>query len=381
MNKRLLFVQYLGFITIGLVNTIISPLIPAMNTEFKMNFGQMGYILSGQFFGCLITVIFGGYLADRFGKKPFLLIGGVILICGLTGSIFSGSYNQLLFWNIITGLGFGTYEIGINALCADVTENNKGGAMNFLHFFFGLGAISGPLLATFCTRVFESWRLTFGITLILPLLVSFILVPLKVNKAPHTESKEEKIPFHDLFIWIVGLSTFIYVGIETSVFGWMPVYWEKLPSSSFIPATMIGMIFWLSLTVGRLICGAITDRLGFPKFLLLAAAGTAVFSLVWWMAPNSIVTFGASLIIGLFLASVFPTIMASMTSYYPANSGKIAAFVTVFAALGGFLVPTAIGKLADRIGIMMLPAIIFVMAVLMVLGIYTAWFRMKKNVD
>ena len=68
MPRPLLFSQFLGFITLGFTLSIMSPLIESIRADIHMNYTQSGMILTGQFLGALLTVMAGGYIADRIGK-------------------------------------------------------------------------------------------------------------------------------------------------------------------------------------------------------------------------------------------------------------------------------------------------------------------------
>ncbi|MBC8059491.1 MAG: MFS transporter [Clostridiaceae bacterium] len=365
MDKRLQWSQYIGFITIGLVSSIIGPMLSAIQSDINLNYSQAGLVLSGQFLGMLLTVIIGGYLADKYGKKLFLIVGGAFLSIGLFGSMLSHNYVNLLICTIVSGIGFGAYEVGINALCADSTDSNKGNAMNFLHFFFGLGAILGPVLATLCINLLKSWRLVYGISALFPILVTVILWPLVINKPLLTDGVKHSIPYKNKFIWISGIFCFLYVGIEVSTSGWLPTYWKHISPNSLIPASLTATIFWSTLTVGRLFSGKLADKFGFSKFLIFTSLGVIVITLSWVLIPFKLVTLFAILLLGGFLAGIFPTMMASVTSQYPNVSGEISAFISIFASLGGFLVPSAIGRSIDFIGIVKIPLILCGLAVLL----------------
>src|SRR5437867_4703825 len=146
MKLSLLLTQYLGFVTLGMAMSVVGPLVPATRGEIPMSYLQAGTVLSGQFLGMLVTVPFGGYLADRFGKKAFLLGSGLVFAAGLFGCAASRSFPALLSSCVLAGIGGGGYEVGINALQADHAGVDSGKAMNLLHFFYGVGAIAGPIL-------------------------------------------------------------------------------------------------------------------------------------------------------------------------------------------------------------------------------------------
>lgn len=377
--KLRLWTEYVGFITIGLVSNIIGPMIPAIQSSIGMSYGQAGLILSGQFLGMLCTVLIGGYLSDRFGKKPYLLSGGVFLIAGLSGSALSHSYLALLAWTILTGIGFGALEVGINALCADRSQDDRGTTMNLLHVFFGLGAIGGPVLATACLRLFN-WRWAFGLSTILPLVVVLMLLPLQIpNVTTFTANGTRRnTPFRQTFLWAAGIAIFVYVGIEVSVYGWLPAFWNTA-GNRLVPASLTATVFWFTLTLGRLITGRIADRIGLSKYLMGTTVFTLTFALVWYLSPGPVWTLATVLFLGLSLSGIFPTAMASATERFPQNTGSVAAFLSVFASLGGFLLPSGLGRLADFKGIEVFPLFITVLSVFLAAFSVWAWGITEKT--
>lgn len=378
MNKRLVLAQYIGFFTIGVLANIVALLITHIRKDINMNYSQVGFVLSGQFLGMLMTVLIGGFLADRFGKKPFLVVGGVIITIGLAWSMLSGSYMQLLLSCIVTGIGFGAYETGMSALCADTNEDQKGNAMNVVSFFYGLGAVLIPVFVAVCIKFFDNWRLVFGLIAILPVIVTLMLLSLKVEPEKQIKSTATFEPIKTVFIWVVGLSAFTYVGTEVSIYGWLPVIWEKGQLTSYVSASMILTLFWLPLTVGRLFSGRIADKIGLPKYVIYSSLGAFVLALGWWLIPFKNWPLISVILIGFVLAGIFPTIIASITSSFPKNTGMVTAFVLAFGSLGGFLIPLFIGKLADIFGIEVIPVVISLSSLMMLLFTFIAWGYIKK---
>lgn len=383
MSKQLLASQYLGFITIGLVANIIGPVLPAIQSDIHMNYTQAGYILSGQFFGGLLSVWLAGRLADKIGKKRFLTVGSFILIVGLAGSVFSKSFATLFLWTLIIGVGFCVYEVGINALCADSTTSNKGAAMNFLHFFYGVGAIGGPVLATYILHATGDWRLLFGLSTLLPLLVCILLQTFEIPTAniTHPQPGEKKVfsLYKNRFMWLNGLLMFVYVGIEVTMYGWIPAYWEKVsPSHTLVPSTVLPTFFWTTLTITRLLSGKIADKLGFPIYIAASCLGLVLFSLSWIVVPFITWTLFIVPVVGILLAGLFPIIMTSTIDYAPERSGEIASFIFIFASLGGFLIPSGIGGLADLMGIGKLPEFAAVLSTIMFILSVLLWKIQKQ---
>lgn len=376
LNRASKWVQYIGFISVGIIANIIGPLLPAIRTDINISYSQGGLLLSGQFVGMLITSLIGGYLIDRTGKRPFLLAGSAMLITGLIGSMVSKSYAFLYVLNLITGFGYGIYELGINALCADTSEKNKGSDMNFVHFFYGVGAIIAPLLAFVSTEYLGNWRYCFGFALVTPIAVSILLLTNRIeeHRAIHDVGKhivnKDSNPVTSLFLWTAGLAMFFYVGVEVSTGGWITVYWSTLVPDSAIPASLTATIFWLSLTVGRLISGKIADRIGLSNYLFAAGFGTLLLSALWSILPPGGWTLIIVALLGFACSGQFPTAMAIATSHFPRKAGMAAAFISVSAGLGGFFIPSVIGRLADMFNISVLTPALLVLSSLLVIFTY-----------
>ena len=69
-----------------------------------------------------LTAAIAGYLTDRFGRKPFIIVGAAIHIVALTGQYFSGSYWPFFMLEILGGVGISTWMTASNALMADETH-------------------------------------------------------------------------------------------------------------------------------------------------------------------------------------------------------------------------------------------------------------------
>lgn len=368
--------QYIGFISVGIIANIIGPLLPAIRTDININYSQGGLLLSGQFVGMLITSLVGGYLMDRFGKRPFMLAGSAMIITGLLGSMAATGFVFLYTLNLVTGFGYGIYEVGINALCADSSEENKGSDMNFVHFFYGVGAIAAPLLAFISTDYLGSWRYCFLFALAAPVIVSVILLKYKIEdkKALHanagSSATDRSNPYKSLFLWTAGLMAFFYVGVEVSTGGWIPAYWSTMLPGSTVPASLTATVFWLCLTLGRLISGKIADRIGLSTYILAAASGTVLLSALWSILPLGGWTLVIVGLLGLMCSGQFPTAMAIATAHFPGKTGMTAAFITVFAGLSGFFIPSIIGRIADAFSIAVLSYAMLALSLLLVAFAY-----------
>ncbi|MEK5642486.1 MFS transporter [Paenibacillus rhizosphaerae] len=97
----------------------------------------------------LLGSLFGGYLADRFGRRPAMLLGACMQSCMF--AVFALSPSHWLDYAAYIGLGLGgaIYSPGSSAMVADVTPE-KDRRMVFATFVTGrnIGAVFGPALGS-----------------------------------------------------------------------------------------------------------------------------------------------------------------------------------------------------------------------------------------
>ena len=74
--------------------------------------------------------------------SKWIVIASILLtVFGLLGFSVSGSYAMLFVFAVPYGLGAGAIDASVNHY---VANNYSGSVMNFLHCFYGVGAVISP---------------------------------------------------------------------------------------------------------------------------------------------------------------------------------------------------------------------------------------------
>jgi fucose permease len=347
MNRTLRSTQYLAFVGLGYAQGIVGPILPEIQKQIPMSDWRAGLFGSGQFLGILLAGLVGGPLADRLGKKRFVLLSSGLLAVGLLGYALSGAYGLLLASAVVTGLGGGGYEVGVNALQADhADEEEAGHGMSLLHAFYGVGAVAAPFLVQFALREGLGWKPAMFAAAALPVAVLAVLAPQHVSRGRGTPEAEAGDLFLSVALWVCGLVFLLYVGIEMSIGVWIPTFWARRAAGAFVEPAIMSAVFWGTLTAGRFVVGKLADRIGHLRFLALAAVLVLLIGGLWALWPSPAVTLAAVIALGLVLAGVYPTAMVLATDAFPGHSGKVVGFLSVFVAVGGLL-PSVVGRLSD----------------------------------
>lgn len=132
-----------ALVMVGL--SMVSPILPLYGRSFGVNGALIGLIVSAYPIARLLTNTPAGRLADRFGRRPFLL-GGMCftavsaIICGL-----APIYAVLLFGRFLEGIGSALFITSAQATIADIsTADNRGRMMSTFQGSFLLGSTAGP---------------------------------------------------------------------------------------------------------------------------------------------------------------------------------------------------------------------------------------------
>jgi fucose permease len=186
--------------------------------------------------------------------------------------------------------------------------------------------------------------------------------------------------------WVASIFLLGYVGAEVALGGWIVTFMRRERGGGEFASGMVATGFWTGITVGRLVLGFITPRLG-EKFAVLVSlllqqhgvlpltpeqvyiALAMVCQLMFWLVPSFHVSAIFVALQGFFLGPLFPAIVVASTRVLPAYLHVSAiGFAAAFGGGGAAILPFAIGSLAQAKGVSVLqPIILAVLAVLLLL--------------
>ena len=127
----------------------IGPYLPAMVSSFpEIPEGQeglyVGLLASSFALAQLTTNLFWGYLSDRIGRKPVMLMGTFFLTLCFCCFGFCTKYSQLLMVHVAMGLLNGNAAVVPTCLGEVTDKSNQSRAFIWLPVIYSLGSITGP---------------------------------------------------------------------------------------------------------------------------------------------------------------------------------------------------------------------------------------------
>ncbi len=336
--------------------SLLGPALSELRDRAGTDLGGIGILFVAMSCGYIGGSFVAGRLFDRFDPHRVYAMSLLALALGMVLVPSLDTLRALFVTFVVLGVGAGSVDVGANTLLIWELGEGVGRAMNILHLFFGLGALSAPLVV--------HAGLEFASLLATGLCLAFALVVLKAPapSAP-TAVREEHTDTTRGMLIVLSVFFFLYVGLEAGFAGWVHTYAEEIDFSD-LAATWLTAVFWIGFTVGRLASSAFGQRVR-PKSLLATSCGLSVAAalvLVLGNGSTAPVWIGAVLM-GIGTAPQFPAMLNYLERRIRVTGSATAWFIGG-AGLGGLVFPWLIGQWFDVSGPSVVPWSMLVLGVL-----------------
>ena len=146
MYSLLLAIIYMAFISLGLADALLGSAWPVMHGQLGVPIAFAGIVSMTIAAGTITSSLFSDRLIKKMGTRLVVVLSVCTSVVALFGFSFSGSFLMLLLFAFPYGLGGGALDATINSY---VAVNYKSRHMNWLHCFWGVGAMISPYIMGF----------------------------------------------------------------------------------------------------------------------------------------------------------------------------------------------------------------------------------------
>ncbi|OOR92790.1 MFS transporter [Moraxella caviae] len=295
----------------------------SIQSELGLSGAQIGTLMSAGFIGMAIGSVGLAPLADKFGRRPLLMLATLLSAVGMLGTYFAASFEAIGFWRVVTGLGVGGILPCTNVIVSEYANQKwRGLAIAIYACGFGVGATLGGVSAVMLQdefgfrSVFLTGAVLTALALValaawLPESVAFLeqkqpanalarltQIAQKIGKTgdwqlPTAKQTVKKAPIAQLFapaqirttllIWlafIAVMSSFYFIS------SWTPALLETSGLAKERSQTL-GMAISLGGTVGSLIFGVLVSHFS-AKSVLMAFVALSSLAIIGFVASPTL---------------------------------------------------------------------------------------------
>lgn len=284
-----------------------------------------------------------GRVADRQGRKPFLVFGLFLVACSFGLYLLVKAVWWLLFVRLVQGAAEAPVWVNAQAAVADLSRAEKRGrAMGVYGTSWGFGFAIGPLLGGYFYHAFGAVP-TFTLGVLLTLVASFIMLATSLPK-PHIVP--QRIKFGELGpACFIG---FVYVGVVSVILLILPVYLYKLDMSAVQVGSLVALfgIVRASLFIP---IGGLSDKYGSGRVINLGLFGLVVGSVCLVFTTEYFLLIPIIIILAAAEGSIYPAVMSIVSKIGGQTSAYLLGVFNGVAMLGWGILPPIGGFLADAV--------------------------------
>lgn len=381
VSTALLMMIYLSFISLGLPDSMLGSAWPAMNVSLNAPLWGAGLVQMLISFCTIISSLNSAKLIRRFGTGKLTAISVATTALALLGFSLAKNYAFLLLMAVPLGLGAGAVDAGLNNYVALHCEAKH---MSWLHCFWGIGTIIGPMILSAVLRVGGSWATGYRAVGLIQCAVSALLFA-TLGMWKRGNIQQEEYGAKALSVWEVlslpgakaGMVTFLcYCAVESTLGLWGATYISQVRGVDEATAASFGAMFYIGITVGRAISGFMAMKL-LPKQMVRVGQALLALGCIFMMIPAGSTLSGIGLVVcGLGCAPIYPNIIQDTPVNYGTENSQAAIGVQMaFAYVGSTFLPSIFGALAGVGGYGLLPYFAISICVLM-----TVLFGIQKKI-
>ena len=357
--RPLSFSLYLNYFVHGIGVIILAQNMDALAARWG-SIADVAWVISMLGIGRLIVLFVSGKLSDKYGRKPFILLGIVTYISFFIGILISPTSTIACIFGILAGIANSFLDAGTYPALIEAYPDSASTATVLLKAFISAGQFLLPLFIGFLisTGAWYGWSFIIAAAILLinlPLIMKYSfpsMNPVKEAKEEGTSTKLASwIPKSKWYL--EGICFVIYGYISQATFylisQWLTKYGASVAQMTDIASRALMSYY----SIGSLCCvffTAFITKKGIRPITLLVVytfISTISISGLYFIPSGSLAPI-LSFIVGFSAAGgVMQLGLVMMTEMFPKGKGTMTGVFYTTGSIASFTIPVITGYMAD----------------------------------
>lgn len=341
----------LMFLMNGFLVGAWAPKIPEFAARLSLSESTLGLMILVFGIGSIVMMPVAGMQIARFGsasvtRMTAILVLPTLIFLSLVGSMWTGAIAIFLFGGLI-----GAMDVAMNANAVAVEKNMRRSIMSSCHAFWSLGGLFGSASG----GLVMAWLGVLGhaglVTLFAALMV-FAAWPLLLADKPHPEEVGERVRLpRSALPWLIGLIALFSMIPEGAILDWGALYLRNEQGASVELSGLAFGAFSLTMAIMRFGGDLVRDRFGAVRTLRFCTLASIIGLLTAGFAGNATMVIIGFAIAGIGISNMVPIAFSAAGNLPGMAQGIGLSVVTTMGYSGILVAPSAIGFIAEHVGL------------------------------
>ena len=379
MFTFLLVATYIIFIGLGLPDSVLGAVWPQIQAEYAVPLSMAGIFSTIVSLGSILSSLYTSKLISKLGTGK-LVAGSLFLTMGaMFGSSLGFSVGWFCLMAVPLGLGAGAIDTALNNF---VALHYKAKHLSWLHCFWGVGAMTSPVIMSAFLGGDSSWKMgyiTIGVVLAGVVFIALFSCRAfnKFEKTNDTScqkteimvSNRQAIKIKGVGYAVVGFV--FYCALEVTLGLWSTSFLVNIKGMLPLNAVPLVAVYFFGITSGRFFTGFFMQKIS-STMLIKVGCFTILIGAVILFLPVPTVFYSASLLLmGLGCAPFYPCLIHDTPKRFGSQaSATIIGLQTAAAHTGIVVFPPVLGLIAQVANMWVFPIAIIVLALCILFIIY-----------
>jgi len=354
---------YLNYFVHGMGVIILAQNMVVLSKQWDTNTGGVAIVISSLGIGRLIPLLISGILSDKFGRKPFVILGASTYLLFFAGILLSPSITIAYIFGILAGMANSFLDSGTYPALMEMFPDSKGTANVIIKAFVSGGQFILPLLISMIVslNLWYGWSFILCIAILILNLLFMVTTskfPKIGNEQNESSNKQDSLEqknknFGNL--WIDGTLFILYGYVSQATFylvsQWLSQFGAEVAQMG--NTSSHALISYYS--IGSIVCVFVTAALAKKavkeiQFLITYTLISFIALLTMYLFPTALICSIMSFVVGFSAAGgVMQLGLTVMSSFFPKAKGTITGAFYTAGSIASFTIPLFTGMMSSNL--------------------------------
>ncbi|SCC26285.1 MFS transporter [Kosakonia oryziphila] len=346
---------YLNYLVHGMGVILMSLNMSSLELQWQTNAAGVSVVISSLGIGRLSVLLFSGILSDKFGRRPFIILGMLCYLAFFFGIINTHNIVVAYAFGFLAGIANSFLDAGTYPSLMEAFPRSPGTANILIKAFISMGQFLLPMIISLLVwaEIWFGW--SFLVAAAIMILNGLFLLhctfpPHRAHKSPPVA--DSKVKHHCSVIDLASYTLYGYTSMTTFyiISQWLAQYGQFVVGMSYTESIKLLSVY----TCGSLLCVFITAPLvrktaRTMTLLMLYTFISFVALLTVCLHPSVEMVVIFSFVIGFSSAGGVVQIgLTLMASRFPYAKGKATGIYYSAGSIATFTIPLITARLSER---------------------------------